>query len=495
MLFNSIDFLFFFPIVLLVYFIIPKKIRYIWLLITSYYFYMCWNVKYIILIAISTVITFVSGILLEKFYQNKKNMKIIVAFSFCINLGILFFYKYFDFMIQNINRILKIFDLVTVTNKFDILLPVGISFYTFQALSYTIDVYRKNVKVEKNIFRYALFVSFFPQLVAGPIERSTNLIKQLDNLDELKLWNLDRIFKGFILIVYGLFLKMVISDRISILVDTVYNNYWMYGSIELILASIFFAIQIYCDFSSYSIIAIGTAKILGVNLMENFNTPYFSKSVKEFWRRWHISLSTWFKDYLYIPLGGNRCSKGRHYINIMITFLVSGLWHGANWSYVVWGGLHGVYQIVESEIDKLIKKLNLLLGTKTESESYKIAQVIITFIFVDIAWIFFRANSLSDALKIIKTIMVKWNPWCLFDETIYTLGLDRIEFNILIVSLIVLFIIDLIKYIKNQQLDSFLYNQCLWFRWGIVIILIMVIIIFGIYGPTYDTKNFIYFQF
>jgi D-alanyl-lipoteichoic acid acyltransferase DltB (MBOAT superfamily) len=221
---------------------------------------------------------------------------------------------------------------------FDLLLPVGISFYTFQALSYTIDVYRKDVVPEKNIFRYALFVSFFPQLVAGPIERSGRLLTQLKELDNRRLWSYDSIVRGCIVAIWGFFLKMVISDRISIFVDTVWDNYQNYGTIMLLLAACGFSIQIYCDFAGYSAIAIGVSKIMGINLMENFDTPYFSRNIKEFWRRWHISLSTWFKDYLYIPLGGSRCTAIRNSINIMITFLISGLWHGAGWRFVIWGG-------------------------------------------------------------------------------------------------------------------------------------------------------------
>lgn len=345
MLFNSYNFMLFFPIVLLVYFVIPKKLRYIWLLVVSYYFYMGWNAKYAALIAFSTIITWLSGVLqgqIQKFDTDDdikiKHKKIVVAFSFIINLGILIFFKYFDFIFNNINFALKHFGGAQLTNHFDIILPVGISFYTFQALGYTVDVYRRDIEPERNILRYALFVSFFPQLVAGPIERSKNLLTQVRNVEHIKLWNYDRVTSGAVLMLWGFFQKMVIADRAAILVDTVYNSYWTYGTIELIIATVLFAIQIYCDFGSYSMIAIGVAKVMGFELMENFNAPYFSRSIKEFWRRWHISLSTWFRDYLYIPLGGSRCSKIKKYRNLMITFLVSGLWHGANWGFIAWGG-------------------------------------------------------------------------------------------------------------------------------------------------------------
>lgn len=338
MIFNSIDFMLFFPIVVVIYFFIPKRIRYIWLLIASYYFYMCWNAKYAFLIALSTVITYISGLFMEKYFFRKK---LILIFSLVSNLGILFVFKYYQFLLQNINHFRDIIGIAPMEKSLDLLLPVGISFYTFQALGYSIDVYRGDVKAEKNLLKYALFVSFFPQLVAGPIERSKNLLTQVNCVEYFRLWNYERITNGAVIMLWGFFQKMVIADRAAILVDKVYGEYWIYGTIELIFATILFAFQIYCDFSGYSMIAVGAARIMGFELMENFNAPYYSKSIKEFWRRWHISLSSWFRDYIYIPLGGNRVSRLKGYGNLMVTFLISGLWHGANWSYVAWGGCMG----------------------------------------------------------------------------------------------------------------------------------------------------------
>lgn len=342
MLFNSIDFLIFFPIVLIVYFIFPNKIKYLWLLAASYYFYMCWNAKYALLILVSTIITYVSGLLLEKVKRTKferKKIKYIknwiVAGSFALNLSILFYFKYVNFAIDLLT---KLFDKVNIAlniTQFDIILPVGISFYTFQALSYTVDVYRDDIYAEKNFFRYALFVSFFPQLVAGPIERSKNLLKQLAVPQKFKFENFR---EGLLLMLWGYFLKIVLADRIAIFVDTVYGDFYAYTGWYIVVATVLFGVQIYCDFAGYSTIAMGAAKILGIQLMENFNAPYFSVSVAEFWRKWHISLTLWFKDYLYIPLGGSRKGKLRKYLNKMIVFLCSGLWHGASLSFVVWGG-------------------------------------------------------------------------------------------------------------------------------------------------------------
>jgi len=500
MLFNSFNFLVFFPIVVIVYLGLPKRIRYIWLLIASYFFYMCWNPKYIILIVFSTFVTYLSSIFIDKLnHSDRANIdfkkKIVVAGSFIINIGILIFFKYFDFLLSNINIILKQFHMLPIENHFNIILPVGISFFTFQALSYTVDVYRGDVEVERNFFKYALFVSFFPQLVAGPIERSKNLVKQINIVPYQKLWNFKRISNGLVIMLWGYFLKLVIADRTAILVNTVFDNFEQYGMVQLILAAFGFALQIYCDFSSYSTIAIGAAQVMGFRLMENFNTPYFARSVPEFWRRWHISLSTWFKDYLYIPLGGNRCSRWRNRVNLMITFLVSGLWHGADWTYIIWGALHGFYQIIGKMTVPLKKKVNQRLHTKTESISYQLGQIIITFLLVSFAWIFFRANSVSDAFQYIYRIFSDINPWTLFDGSLYTLGLEQKECMVLIVSIIILLLVDLVKFRRNQQLDVFLGEQCIWFRWGVLIILFFMTILFGIYGSGYNASQFIYFQF
>lgn len=343
MLFNSLEFLIFFPVVVLLYFTIPGRFKYIWLLAASYYFYMSWNPKYALLMLTSTVLTWITGLGVGYFKEaaGKKSQliqKLCIAACCMINLGILVFFKYFDFIISKINAVIIKRGFEIIENPFDVILPVGISFYTFQALSYIIDVYRGNAGVEKNLAKYALFVSFFPQLVAGPIERTGNLLTQINDIPKRKLLDYNRITNGLIYMLYGFFLKMVIADRISLMVDMVFDKWYLYGTVELVTAAVGFAIQIYCDFSSYSTIAIGAAQVMGFELMENFEAPYYSRTIKEFWRRWHISLSTWFRDYVYIPMGGNRCSKWRKNMNLMVTFLASGLWHGANETYVLWGG-------------------------------------------------------------------------------------------------------------------------------------------------------------
>lgn len=305
MLFNSIDFLIFFPIVIGILFMCPKKLRNLWLLVISYYFYMSWNPKYAILIVISTLITYTSGLLIET-VKGKYSKQFVVAGSLITNLGILAVFKYANFALQSISIFFEHLGFGAIDRRIDLLLPVGISFYTFQALSYTIDVYRGQIKAEKSIVKYALFVSFFPQLVAGPIERSGNLLCQIREILEVDLWNFERIRDGILLMFWGLFQKLVIADRASILISHVYKNYKDFGFIELGIASILFAFQIYCDFGGYTNVARGAAQIMGFNLVQNFRQPYLALNIKDFWRRWHISLTSWFTDYIYIPLGGNR---------------------------------------------------------------------------------------------------------------------------------------------------------------------------------------------
>jgi len=494
MIFNSFHFLLFFPIVTLIYFIVPKKIRYIWLLLASYYFYMCWNVKYVLLLLISTVTTWIAGWIIRVCHE-PVGKKLAVAGCVSINLGLLFCFKYVDFLVDICNGILSIFHVKLLENSFDVLLPVGISFYTFQALGYIIDVYRGRIEPEKNILRYALFVSFFPQLVAGPIERSENLLGQINGVESKSLWNYENVTDGLTLMLWGLFVKMVIADRVAILVNTVFEQFNMYGTVVLIAGAIGFAIQIYCDFMGYSTIALGAAKVMGFTLMENFDTPYLSHSISDFWRRWHISLSTWFRDYVYIPLGGNRCRKLRKYFNVILTMGISGLWHGANWTFVIWGLLHGLYQVLEELLSPLKEKVNNTLQVKTESFSYKLMEIAVTFMLVDFAWIFFRADSVNDALIYCKRLFTKCDPWSLFNGAIYELGLDRFEFQVLMVSLLALVLSEFLHYFKGQSIVMFLKEQCIWFRWLVLFILIFSILVYGIYGIQFESSQFIYFQF
>lgn len=494
MLFNSIDFLIFFPVVCVAFFVIPQKLKNLFLLVASYYFYMCWNPKYALLMLVSTLITWLSGILISKARKQQgtfMSVKAVVALSFVSNLAILFFFKYFNFFTHNLTTLFNMFGIVWKEPVFDVVLPVGISFYTFQALSYTMDIYRGEVEAEYNFINYALFVSFFPQLVAGPIERSKNLLHQVKAKHS---FGFDNMRKGLLQMTYGYFQKLVVAETAAIMVTQVYDHYEEYPGAVIAFATVLFAFQIYCDFGGYSNISRGAATIMGFSLMENFHNPYFAESVADFWRRWHISLSTWFRDYLYIPLGGNRRGKLRKYLNVMIVFLTSGLWHGANWTYVVWGGLNGLFQV----IGELVKPARLALETKFQvrrnTVGYHFFQILGTFVLVDFTWLFFRAVNIKTALAMLHVQFTKFRFWSLFDGTLLTLGLSYPELVSFGISLLILLAVDILKEKKINVVDGVL-SQGLVTRWMIYLALFFYILIFGIYGPLYDATQFIYFQF
>lgn len=498
MLFNSLEFLIFLPIVLAVCFIIPAKIRYIWLLIASYYFYMCWNAGYALLILFSTIVTYLGGLSIQWCENQKwKKKRIIQGKKWCVtiglilNLGVLCYFKYTNFFMDNLQSVFGVLHVELHVPKFDILLPVGISFFTFQALSYLIDVYRGDIYAEKNFFRYALFVSFFPQLVAGPIERSKNLLTQLSTPTKFKIEN---VREGIYLMIWGYFLKIVLADRIAIFVDTVYGNYTKYQGVYLFIAAVLFSVQLYCDFYGYSVIAMGCAKMLGYNLIDNFNAPFFARSIAELWRRWHISLNLWFRDYLYIPLGGNRKGSIRKYLNMILVFFVSGLWHGANWTYVIWGILNGLYQMIGGWLKPVRDKLVFILHLKRESISHKLMQVVVTFLLFSFSVIFFRAPSVKDAVQILNNMFSIQNPWILFDGSLYLCGLDQKNFTWMIWSILLLFLVDFFKY-KGIKLRQVLMEQEWWLRWGILAGSVLLIIVTGIWGTAYNEAGFIYFQF
>ena len=490
MLFNSLEFLIFFPIVVLIYYLIPKKIRYIWLLISSYVFYMSWDATYGLLLLFTTLVTYLGGLKLSAINKldieeekKTKDKKIYVAICIGMNIFILILFKYIGFIFDNINATLDLFGVNKTISTMEFILPVGISFYVFQSIGYVIDVYRGDIYAEKNFCRYALFVSFFPQLVAGPIERSKNLLKQLAKPIDFSFENIK---DGFLLMLWGFFLKIVIADRVAIFVDNVYGNYSNFGGWYLIIATMLFAVQIYCDFAGYSIIAMGAAKILGIKLMDNFDTPYLSESVSEFWHRWHISLSSWFRDYLYIPLGGNKKGTVKKYINLLIVFLVSGIWHGANWTFVIWGALNGVFRIVESAIYKKANKKETLIN--------KLSRVIVTFFLVDFTWIFFRADSIDGAINIINSIFTADNLYVLLDGSLFECGLDINNFMLMLVGIGILFFADICKR-RGIIIREMVLKQGFLFKCVFVAIVIGVLLLFGVWGPKYDANNFIYFQF
>lgn len=401
MSFISAEFVIFFIVVTLLYFLLPYGMRWILLLVTSYFFYAYWNAAYILLIVFSTMVDYVAARVIDATpVEQAAKRRAWLAASLITNLGTLFIFKYFNFFNDSIAAVLTSLNIPYTPSALDVLLPVGISFYTFQSMAYTIDVYRGWLKAEKNAGIFATFVAFFPQLVAGPIERAPNLLPQFRQRFN---FDYDRVVAGLRQVLWGAFKKMVIADRLAIYVNTVYNDVGAYSGMTLILATFFFAFQIYCDFSGYSDIAIGTAKVLGFDLMQNFRQPYLARSVREFWRRWHISLSTWFRDYLYIPLGGNRVSFGRHLLNLFVVFVVSGLWHGAAWTFVIWGALHGAYIVLESLWQRWGGRI---LPASAPPWLAALLSGALTFALVCFAWIFFRANSIEDALYIVRHLFL-----------------------------------------------------------------------------------------
>jgi len=466
MLFNSIPFLMFFPIICLLYWGVPNKLRNIILLFASYYFYMSWEPSYAILILFTSVSTWGCAIFTEKTSIYKKT---IVSLCIIINLLILFVFKYYNFSLNTLTNIIESSGFRLKIPNSEFLLPVGISFYTFQCIGYIIDVYRKDIKAEKSLVTYALFVSFFPQLVAGPIERAKNLLPQFHIKHTL---DGDNFIEGLKMMIWGYFMKLCIAGNVAPYVDAVYNNVPNHNGSSFLLASFFFSFQIFCDFGGYSLIAIGTANCLGFNLMQNFNHPYLSLSVKEFWKRWHISLSSWFADYVYKPLGGSRCNKVKHYRNLIITMLISGLWHGANWTFICWGGLHGIYLICNSVYSRFLNR----------KKKYPIIiRIISTYVFITFAWIFFRANSVSDAFTIIKKIFIEQDK-LFMGEGIPSLVLPFFMIFILIT-----------KEIKDEYeiKISFIHNPNPWISILSSAILIAIILLCA----EFNSGQFIYFQF
>jgi len=399
MLFNSLEFLIFFPTVVLLYFLLPYRFRWVLLLVASYVFYMFWRAEYALLLLLSTLIDYGCGLGMNRYPdEEKQKRKPWLYLSLFSNLSLLFTFKYYNFFNTAAHDLAQLLGLSYAAPAFALLLPMGISFYTFQTMSYSIDVYYGRIKAEKHLGIFALFVTFFPQLVAGPIERAENLLSQLR---EKHSFDYGRIVSGLQLMAWGLFKKVLIADRLALMVNQVYNNPTDYAGIPLLLATFFFAFQIYCDFSGYTDIAIGSAQVMGFRLMDNFKRPYFARSISDFWSRWHISLSTWFRDYLYIPMGGNRVVRWRWYYNLLFTFLVSGLWHGANWTFIVWGALHGFYLVFAQITRQPRSRLALTLGLDKRPMLYGVWQVGTTFALVCLAWIFFRANTIGEAWYIV----------------------------------------------------------------------------------------------
>ena len=469
MLFNSFDFFIFLPIVFILYwFIFNKNLKFqnILILIASYVFYGWWDYRFLSLIAISTFVDYYVGLAIYK-SENPSLRKMWLFVSVLFNLSLLGFFKYYNFFIESWTELLSSLGYnIENTWTLKVILPVGISFYTFQTMSYSIDIYRKQLKPTKDFIAFAAFVSFFPQLVAGPIERASHLLPQML---KCRRFNKKSSVHNLELIVWGLFKKVVIADSIAPVVNDIFNNYTDYSGGTLIIGAIFFAFQIYCDFSGYSDIAIGTARLFGFDLMTNFNFPYFSRSIGEFWRRWHISLSTWFRDYLYIPLGGSKVGKLKGIRNVFAIFLVSGFWHGANWTFIAWGGIHALLFIPSFILGTNRKNLKVN-NPKNDWLNHIInfALALFTFSMVTLAWIFFRANSIKDSINYLFAIN--------------SLKLDNS--SLIILSDIILVFVFLI-------LDAFRYKHL---KIHMIVWIVMIVAIIGCLNREAQAE-FIYFQF
>ncbi len=480
MLFNSIEFLIFFPVVTILYFSLPHKIRWFLLLVSSCLFYMAFVPKYILILGFTIVIDYFAGIMIDKMKGNNKRIFLII--SILANVGILFVFKYFNFFNENVTRVANLLNWNYPISSLSIILPIGLSFHTFQSMSYIIEVYRGKHQPEKHFGIYALYVMYYPQLVAGPIERPQNMLWQFHTEHK---FDSKRTVDGLKLMAWGFFKKLVIADNLALVVNAAYKSPDAISGLSLVLATYFFAFQIYCDFSGYTDIARGASRIMGIELMKNFSLPYFSKSISEFWRRWHISLSSWFTDYVYISLGGNRCAKWKWHRNLMIVFLLSGLWHGAAWTYVIWGGLNGFYLVFALWTKELREKIIHTIKLDRFPNIQNAVKVIISFNLICFSWIFFRATSFTSAHYIIKKILTNFS----LNINLGAVGITRYQIVLCICLIAFLLLVQLVQ--RSKRLSDEIAKKPIVLRWGLYYAGLVLFIIFGVF----TTSSFIYFQF
>jgi alginate O-acetyltransferase complex protein AlgI len=479
MLFNSIEFAIFFPIVVALFFLSPQRLRTGLLLVASCFFYMAFIPAYILILFVTILIDYFAGMYIET--AEGRNKKVALYVSIISTCAVLLIFKYLNFTLGSVDALSTLFGIHLGYSFIHIILPIGLSFHTFQSLSYVIEVYRGKQTAERNFIVYSTYVMFFPQLVAGPIERPQNLLHQFREWHD---FNHANVTTGLKRMAWGFYKKLVVADRLALYVNDVYGAPRHFNGLQLTIATIFFAFQIYCDFSGYSDIAIGAAQILGFRLMENFRTPYYALSIAEFWHRWHISLSTWFKDYVYISLGGGRVSKIRHIFNLLITFGISGLWHGANWTYVWWGCLNGFYLVVGMLTVNWRSRLFSSLGLSDQAVSRKAIKLVCTFILTCIAWIVFRAHSMSDVSYIVTHLFRGWDF-----TVIATPQFLLRQLPVAVASIVVLEIGQLIG--RSKEFFSTLTRIPLPARWAVYATFVVAVILFGVY----QNRQFIYFQF
>jgi alginate O-acetyltransferase complex protein AlgI len=492
MLFNSLSFLIFFPVVTVAYFLLPHRYRWLLLLVASCIFYMVFIPAYILILAFLIVIDYFACIWIEQSQgRRRKTFLLLSILSVCLAL---FAFKYFNFINGNLHALAGFLGWNYPIGLLRLILPLGLSFHTFQSLSCVIEVYKGRQKAERNFGIYALYVMFYPQLVAGPIERPQHLLHQFYEVHDFEY---RRVADGLKLMLWGFFKKVVIADRMAALVNPVFDHPENQPGVALILATFFFAFQIYCDFSGYSDIAIGAAQVMGFRLVENFRRPFFAKSVSEFWRRWHISLSSWFRDYVYIPLGGNRVPRWRHSVNIFVTFLISGLWHGANWTFIVWGALHGLYVLVETATERIRNALTHAVGLHRFPVLLRTAQVSVTFALVTFAWIFFRAKDVHTAWYIsahlftgIGDLLTRLPAYLGGHGHLeLTLPADKQDYVVAVALVAFLGIVQLVQ--RNSSIRETISQSPIWLRWTAYYGLVVTILLLGIF----EKRQFIYFQF
>jgi len=488
MLFNSLAFLLFFPVTTILFFLLPHKVRWLLLLAASCFFYMFFKPIYILILGFTIVIDYYAGILLYR-EQRPAKRKFYLIISLVANIGVLAIFKYYNFINHNISVLTFLFHVKDPLPILRMALPIGLSFHTFQAMSYTIEIYRGRQRAERHFGIYALYVMFYPQLVAGPIERPQNMIHQFH---ERKYFTYRNAVDGLRLMLWGMFKKVVIADRLALVTDPVFNNPHSYTATSLLLAAVLFSFQIFCDFSAYSEIAVGCARVMGFDLMRNFKHPYKAKTVAEFWRGWHISLSTWFKDYLYIPLGGSRKGMYRTYLNILCVFVISGLWHGANWTFIAWGLLHAIYMIFAELTLKPRLALTEFLGLNKLKRLNTILQQLITFTLITVAWIVFRANSIWDAIYIFRKLPGIFTENHLFIKAHITSVDLGVPCSQLCMCLGLILLIILVQGAEGAAgLNNYINTRPKVLRWGVYYLLTCAIIYLGIF----QNRQFIYFQF
>lgn len=480
--FLSLRYFLFFPVVAVCYFLLPQKGRNVWLLLASWFFYLCAGPRYFVFLLGAILLTYAAGLLLAK---GKKAW--VLALTLIVCIGALFLFKYLGFALSLLERALTAAGLSFQSPALSLLLPAGISFYLFEAMGYVIDVYQGRQQAERNFITYALFLSFFPSLLSGPIGRAPKLLPQFK---EEHHPDYDRALTALLRFLWGAFKKLMIADRIAILVNTVYAAPGQFGSLQLFAAAAGFSFQIYCDFSAYSDMAVASAEFMGFTLTQNFRVPYLARSIRDFWRRWHISLSTWFRDYLYFPLGGSRKGRARAFLNVLIVFAVSGLWHGAALTFVVWGTLNGVYQVIGDLTSPLRRKVKAFLHVKPDGKLETVVSIAFTFLLSTAAWVFFKAGSLGQAASILSGIVT--SPPLI--SAVSAMGLGKKEWLALAVSGLVLVFADIAEE-RGHTIAGFVRSRqgVLWP--AAALLLLVAVMIFGVYGTGYDAQSFIYFKF